>query len=437
VPLLSRLAAWDVLLPVVAVLAVAAYLVAGLAAFSHRAAIVALAASYVVLMVWLSGRPRDVRLTVFISQAAVLIGVYAAEIYASHRKYETTSLLGEADRLRAKGEDAWPAIPPSTWYGHFRNEIDAGGRTPLLLAGLSNVKSVLCIEAVGWVHFQSDRFGFRNPPRPAAGDAYDVVLIGDSFTQGTCVPDGDTMADHLRRSGLSLLNLGMHGSGPLFELAILQEYAARPRTARIVWFFYEGNDMHELARESRSVMLPRYLTDGAFQGLENRQDEIDAAIKTGLANRNDRFPWRDIVRLKELRVALGLQGIGHDGDLNPEVAPLLPLLGEVLGKARRFTEDKGAAFTLVYLPTPWRFNKGTGDAVYFPAMEKAVTDLACRTGIDFLSMTRVVERSPDPLAYYASIGGARGHFTADGYRLAADTVRAHLAGQTQSDCPTR
>ncbi|HYC64210.1 MAG TPA: hypothetical protein VEC14_05715, partial [Reyranellaceae bacterium] len=85
----------------------------------------------------------------------------------------------------------------------------------------------------------------------------------------------------------------------------------------------------------------------------------------------------------------------------------------------------------------WRFNKGTSDATYFPAMERAVTDLVCRANIDLLSMTRVIERSPDPLALYAKAGSARGHFNAEGYRLTAGAVRARLAGQTQSDCPAR
>ena len=43
----------------------------------------------------------------------------------------------------------------------------------------------------------------------------DVVLIGDSFTNGYCVPDDSSLAGALRRRWPRTLNLGTGGSGPL------------------------------------------------------------------------------------------------------------------------------------------------------------------------------------------------------------------------------
>jgi hypothetical protein len=434
---LRRLVAFDLLLPILAALIIAIYLVQQLPAATHKAAVFATAAAYVAFIVWLSSQARELRLTLFICQAAVLLAVYGAEIYATHRKYESASLIGQAKRLTAAGSEAWPAIPPSTWYfGLYRADIDAG-RMLLPLAGLSKVKSVLCVEGEGWVTFTADRSGFRNPPRPDGEENVDLLMIGDSFAEGSCVSDDGTMAGHLRRGGTSVLNLGMHGSGPMLELAILYEYAARPRFKRLVWMFFEGNDIFDLARESESAMLRRYLVDGAFQKLEGRQAEVDAALRAGLQGRDDRFSWPDVARLKELRAAFGIVGVGHGGDLRPPVTPHLPLLAEVWDRARRFTEEKGATFTILYVPAPTRFLKGSADATYFTAMEQSVSTLACRAGFDFVSLTRPLERTAKPIDSYTYLNGRHGHFTEAGYRLAADTLRRRLAGQDQPDCPAR
>ena len=127
----------------------------------------------------------------------------------------------------------------------------------------------------------------------------------------------------------------------------------------------------------------------------------------------------------------------HHGGPRLEAVILLQVSDGPGGPRSKLTIEFVRASRCPALPTPWRFNKATEDAAYFPAMEKAVTDLVCKAGIDFLSMTRVVERATDPLALYAKAGSARGHFNAEGYRLTAGAVRARLAGQTQSDCPAR
>jgi hypothetical protein len=433
---LRRYAAWDLLLPILVVVAGCTYLVLQLPAATHKAAVIAIAASYLAFVVWLSMQSRQLRLTLFFGQAAALVGLYGAETFAALRKYESSSLIGQAARLTAAGDPAVPAIPPAAWYFDLhRADIDAGLK-PLPLAGIANVKSVLCIEAAGWVTFTADRSGFRNPRRPAGEENVDVLLIGDSIAQGTCVKDEATLAANLSRSGLAVLNLGMHSSGPLFELAILKEYGARPRFKRLVWVFSEASDIYDLSREGESAPLRRYLLAGPIQNLEARQVEIDAAFRAGLAGR-DALSWRDVARLKELRAAIGLMGVGPGGDLRPPVAPYLPLLAEVLDRARRIAEDKRATFTVLYVPAPTRFAKGSVDAFYFADMERLVGTLSCRAGFDFLSLARPLAVTGDPLGHYAEAGGRHGHFNEAGYRLAAESLGRRLAGRDQPECPTR
>ena len=63
------------------------------------------------------------------------------------------------------------------------------------------------------VTFDSDEYGFNNPP--GSWQAPRIVLVGDSFTQGDCVPPEKNIAAHLNRRFGGVLNLGVAGHGPL------------------------------------------------------------------------------------------------------------------------------------------------------------------------------------------------------------------------------
>lgn len=105
------------------------------------------------------------------------------------------------------------------------------------LAQISNASVVLCAEAGEYLVFSSDAHGFRNPP--GQEDA-PIALIGDSFTQGVCVDEEQTLAGQLRTQGRRVRNLGVAGAGPLSTLAIAKEYLAQTRPRDVVWVFYEA-----------------------------------------------------------------------------------------------------------------------------------------------------------------------------------------------------
>ena len=56
----------------------------------------------------------------------------------------------------------------------------------------------------------------------------------------------------------SVLNLGYAAKGPLSEYATLREYI-RPNIKKIIWFYFEGNDLDNLKAEMKSDILIRYL----------------------------------------------------------------------------------------------------------------------------------------------------------------------------------
>ena len=92
-----------------------------------------------------------------------------------------------------------------------------------------------------------------------------------------CVNRPHDISSILRNfSNSSVLNLGMGGSGPLIEYAIMKEYFPK-KTKNIIWFYYEGNDLDDIENEKNKILL-KYLNDKNFsQDLKNRQNEIDIA----------------------------------------------------------------------------------------------------------------------------------------------------------------
>ena len=90
--------------------------------------------------------------------------------------------------------------------------------------------------------FTTDSNGFRNTRNITKAE---VVIIGDSYVEGSYVSDEETVASVLEsHTGLSVANLGRAGYGTLQEMEVLRRYALPLRPDLVAWFFFEGNDLY-------------------------------------------------------------------------------------------------------------------------------------------------------------------------------------------------
>ncbi len=86
-------------------------------------------------------------------------------------------------------------------------------------------------------------------------------LIGDSFTQGSCVLPGEDFASQIRiLTKQSAISLGMSGNGPLIELASLKEYGLQKKPQIVLWFYFERNDLEDL-RNEKSFLVKKTTAD--------------------------------------------------------------------------------------------------------------------------------------------------------------------------------
>jgi hypothetical protein len=143
------------------------------------------------------------------------------------------------------------------------------------LSGPAKKKIIMCNEGGFWAQYQSDRYGFNNPDLIWDSKIFDFLLVGDSFVEGACVNENDTISSNLRKlSNSKVINIGRGGTASLSHLALLREYIPN-KTKRIIWVYYE-NDVIDLEFEMQSELLVKYLTEKKFsQKLKSKQSLID------------------------------------------------------------------------------------------------------------------------------------------------------------------
>ena len=202
------------------------------------------------------------------AQAVLLASLLAVDLsFASLRNARSDAPALDdarwADAVTWIGE----VYPPLYWHEegfrlakpHYRFSAThyGDGYVPALLASRTMRDEVLSLKSVT---MSIDAHGFRatTPPRDAR-----VFALGDSFTFGWGVGDGETWPDLLAgRLGEPVYNLGVHDSSPLEEVARLkhllrtQPQEFRPR--HVLWLLFEGNDLEDCrpivpAREAAST----------------------------------------------------------------------------------------------------------------------------------------------------------------------------------------
>jgi hypothetical protein len=109
------------------------------------------------------------------------------------------------------------------------------------------------------------------------------MLTGDSFTHGACVNPGEDISGQIRSiTGSDVINLGYGGNDPLHELAALKEYAEFRKPKNMLWIYYEGNDLFDLAINQSNILMS-YLRPEFSQNLINKQALIDNRLRKFIA----------------------------------------------------------------------------------------------------------------------------------------------------------
>ena len=383
--------------------------------------------------------PLSARISIAMSLITLLVGLYAAEAFLRWRivsqvaraanrlgrPFDPRSRLEVLRDLRREGKEAWPMMFVSPL-------VQGNEELPLLpLGGISGVLTVHCNEIGTTLVYPSDEHGFLNPPGMWGPEPPDVALLGDSFAHGNCVGTEENAAARIRREFPRTLNLGIEAFGPLLELATLKEYLAPLRPRRVVWLYYEGNDLiSDLNHEKARGQLLQYLEPDRVQHLAARQEEVDRFWKEKFTELMARHReqrawgrWKTYLvawsRLRTLRARIGLQASARRP--NYPGADLV-LFGRTLESARDTTRGWGGELYFAYIPTENAVRKrrpGAGQE----ELRGAVLDLVRNLGIPAIDLLPVLQSVKDTDSLYAFPGA---HLTPKGYALLGDGIATGL-----------
>ena len=188
--------------------------------------------------------------------------------------FDTRTPLEVYFDLRKTDPDAFPFVSPASFLKSKEMNVKNLPLSPL--AGASQKTTIYCNESGSYVIYESDEHGFNNS-YGIFSQPIDLLLIGDSFTQGACVAPDQNINGHLRNHDQNSINLGMASNGPLLELATLKEYGPSLKPETVLWLYFEGNDLIDLDRENIPFLL-QYLAPHFSQHLLDRQSEIDSIV---------------------------------------------------------------------------------------------------------------------------------------------------------------
>jgi hypothetical protein len=346
------------------------------------------------------------------------------------QKFDTRTKREVIAAMRSQGVDAVPAFHPEYFFLKATS-LPLGDYDVIPLGGVANRPTVFCNESGEYLVFESDEHGFNNPKGLYAPGEVDAVVLGDSFAQGACVCSNVNLASCVREKHPHTLNLGNAGNGPLSALATLAEYGQPLRPKSVIWCYYEGNDLLDLSREKKSALL-RYLKESGYAvDLMSRQAAIDreltriieeerakpatAADDGPVENQDALFTVSSILTLGRVRAGVGKLLRRGDPNAFPQ-GEEVSLLKEVLQAAKERTERGGGRLYFVYLPAYERYGRrGYPDQQY-----NRVKEVVAELGLPFVDVRQAFDRHGDALGLFPF--RVWGHYTEEGYRLAAETI---------------
>ncbi len=265
-----------------------------------------------------------------------------------------------------------------------------------------------------------------------------IAVIGDSFTHGACVPSDKNFTALLRAHYPKTINLGIGGAGPLIELGTLKEYVPPLRPKVVLWVYYEGNDLEDLATRTNSF-YQRYLTGGAVQELLTKQAVIDHGLIEGVHREREEIEHRtewdhtserifQFLRLKTLRTQINRRFFGRIFTASPET---FALFRSTIAEAKRETESWGGTLVFVYLP---QYHRYLSPDLASPDRGR-VLDLAQELNLKVIDLHPVFLAEKDPTGLFPF--HRFGHYTIMGNVLVAETIVKNLDDLMRESAPSR
>lgn len=286
------------------------------------------------------------------------------------------------------------------------------------VSGISNSVTIFNNENGYYSIYKSDRYGFNNPDSEWDKKEIEYMILGDSFAHGCCVNRPNDISSVLRNlTKKSVINLAYSANGPLIEFATLREYL-NTNVKKVLWIYYEGNDLLDLEYEKKNNILVNYLNNLNFtQNLKFKQNEIDklginilhekeTEIKNEKVTSNFKNKFKKFIKIYNLRALIF-----------PSQQPSPPPeFKKILTLAKNFVEENNSKLFFIYLPEYYRYKTRYNETNY-NLVKNIVSDLK----IPFIDIHKeVFKKQQNPLQLFPF--ELFGHYNVEGYKQVAETI---------------
>ena len=325
-------------------------------------------------------------------------------------KFDTRPRLKVFEDLKKIEKNVSVKVSPQNW---LKNNLKI-----FPFSSVSNSTTVYGIENGYYFIYKSDRFGFNNPDDEWDSEEIEYLLTGDSFVHGANVNRPNDLSSVLRTlSNKSVLNLGYSGTGSLIHYASLREYLS-PNVKKVLWFYFEDNDLVDLDNEIKNNILINYLNNPTFsQNLKLRQDEINILVGNLISKgEHERFKFLKLyeTRSKFLKKKQKWKEIIQT---SPEHEFKI-----IIKLARDLVIQNNSELYFIYLPGYERY-KTKNNNIHYNSVKKIVDEL----DIPFIDIHKgVFLKQKNPLKLFPF--EMNGHYNVKGYQMTAkyiyDTIEA-------------
>ena len=304
------------------------------------------------------------------------------------------------------------------------------------LSGISNTMNIDCNENGYFSMFASDRFGFSNKDNNWNLKNIDLLLVGDSFTYGACVNYKDTINGNLEKikKDLKILNIAKGGNGPLSEYAALREYLPYVNPKKIVWFYFEGNDLINLDDELKNNILSKYLNDFNFsQNLYYKQNLIDnyliEFLKSEIEYRKKDIKKNEVIKFIKLNKLIRFKNekirfIKLYYNKKKITNDTLNQFSKIIFYANELAKNKKIEFYFVYLPDSSRYSHAENKKNLF--YKKEIIEIVNKLNIPIIDLDKeLFAKQSEPLSLFPDIPPPV-HYNEKGYYLVSKIVAKKL-----------
>ena len=247
-----------------------------------------------------------------------------------------------------------------------------------------------------------------------SGDTTRIVVIGDSYTWGERVANGEPYADRLAEllPDAEVINLGVHGYGTDQQFLYLRDFGLRFEPDLVILGFFDLDiDRNILA--FRDYAKPRFEIDekGAL-ALTN----VPVPSPGEILSRKQKLPRSYLVELA--RKAFNTH-IGRTVFFERQERCKRRLTRAILDQTRRETKNAGAELLLVFIP--WSIDE------QLRSVEGLLADWAGTSGTPFLNLRENFEALPrEKTDRLYGDPGEGGHWTPLGHRAAAEAIASMI-----------